>query len=453
MAKQKRNEGSVLRTLVHKYANFGSIDIWLLIAVLTLLCAGLIMLFSASYPYAMTYKGSATYFIKSQTVFAVLGVVVMMIFSHIKAEFWRSMTKVVAGISTFFLILVLLLPPDEKGFRRILRISGHALFQPSEITKFAVILVGAYIFTKYAKKMRTSKPSASFLGKFVNKKLGAGIVRESWDPAWQYCFFFGMSAILVFLENHLSGFILIFMLGVVMMFVGGVRGRWFAAGLALVSVAALIICLPIASDAKKVQQARVEKAAAEAAGEEYDMSKYENISTNGSGILQGYQRERIYCWFDKDYSPTDARWQTNQAVYAIGSGGFFGKGLGNSTQKYMYVSEPQNDMIFSIVCEELGFFGAALIIGLFVFIVFRGVVIGLNASTRFGKLIALGIVFQVGLQVVLNIAVASDAMPNTGISLPFFSAGGSSLCMLLGEMGIVLSVSRDSRTKKKQGVI
>ena len=164
----------------------------------------------------------------------------------------------------------------------------------------------------------------------------------------------------------------------------------------------------------------------------------------------GFGTHRITVWLDKmNPAYVDDRRQTVNGLYAIGSGGLFGKGLGNSTQKYMYVSEPQNDMIFSIVCEELGFVGAVLIIGLFLLLVYRGVVIGLSAKSRFGALMAMGLVFQIGLQVVLNIAVATDSMPNTGISLPFFSYGGTSLVMLLAEMGIVMSVSRTGKINKK----
>lgn len=449
MAKEKNQESSLAKKVWYKFANYGGIDIWFLIIVLALLCVGLIMMFSAGYPYALYKYNDSTYFIKRQFFFAIIGVVAMLLISHVKPEFWRATAKLIAGLSTGLLLLVLVLPPDEDGFRRWLRIGGHSLFQPSEITKFAVIIVGAYIFNRYSKRMSTNRPSKTPVGKWVNGKLGAGIVRESWDPAWQYCLFFGISAVLVFAENHLSGCILIFALGVIMLFIGGVRGRWFAVGISLVLVVALIVCVPVALQIQDVHE-QLEAASDLSQSEQNALSDelYDEL-INGGKVLKGYMRERIVSWLDKDYSPRDARWQTNQALYAIGTGGFFGKGLGNSTQKYMYVSEPQNDMIFSIVCEELGFAGAALIIGLFVLLVYRGVVIGLNANTRFGMLLAMGIVFQVGVQVMLNIAVASDVIPNTGISLPFFSYGGTSLCMLLGEMGIVLSVSRDGRIQKK----
>ena len=147
--------------------------------------------------------------------------------------------------------------------------------------------------------------------------------------------------------------------------------------------------------------------------------------------------------------PLGARWQINQALYAIGSGGVFGKGLGQSTLKHMYVSEPQNDMIFSIVVEEMGFVGAAVIILLFALLIWRGVVIGINSQTRYGALVAMGIVFLLGVQVVLNIAVATDSVPNTGISFPFFSYGGTALVMNMVEMGFVLNVSRTSKIRRR----
>ena len=196
-----------------------------------------------------------------------------------------------------------------------------------------------------------------------------------------------------------------------MLWLGEIRGRWFTVG---VIIGVIGVVLLIANP----------------------------------DILAKYAGERITAWLDKDYDPLGARWQTNNSLYAIGSGGLLGAGLGQSKQKHLYVSEPQNDFIFSIVCEELGFVGAVAIIVLFALLIYRGIKIGMNAKDRFGALLAMGIVFQVGLQVALNIGVVSDFLPNTGISLPFFSAGGTSLVILLGEMGMVLSISRSARKKE-----
>ena len=165
-------------------------------------------------------------------------------------------------------------------------------------------------------------------------------------------------------------------------------------------------------------------------------------------LLKGYMQDRIYAWQHKDFDPLGARWQINQALYAIGSGGLFGKGIGQSTLKHLYVSEPQNDMIFSIVVEEIGLVGAGIILILFALLIWRGVVIGINCPDRYGALIAMGVVFQVGIQVILNILVATDSIPNTGIPFPFFSYGGTAMLVNLAEMGFVLSISRRSKIRR-----
>ena len=180
---------------------------------------------------------------------------------------------------------------------------------------------------------------------------------------------------------------------------------------------------------------------------------------NADKFLEGYASERIRIWLKlltgEDLTSAEARgsgWQSLQSLYAIGSGGLFGLGFGNSKQKHMYLPEPQNDFVFAIVCEELGFIRALLIIVLFILLVARGLIIGLRAKSKFGALLAMGISFQVGLQAALNIAVVTATVPNTGISLPFFSYGGTSLIVLLMEMGMVLAVSRNGeRTKKNAG--
>ena len=218
---------------------------------------------------------------------------------------------------------------------------------------------------------------------------------------------------LIYLEKHLSCTILIMLIGICMLYLGGVDNRWFilgiTAGIVLIAVVVLF----------------------------------------RDKILDPYQAERIDSFIHKDYEDTDTRWQTNQSLFALGSGGFFGLGLGNSRQKYLYMPEPQNDFIFAIVGEELGFFRSVLIILLFAALVFRGFVIASRAKSLFERLLVLGISLQVGLQTILNILVVTDLMPNTGISLPFFSYGGTALVMQLVEMGIVLAVSRSGDRKKR----
>ena len=207
------------------------------------------------------------------------------------------------------------------------------------------------------------------------------------------------------LEPHLSGTVLILSIGAVLMFVGGTGLRWFmlagAGGAAAIGTA--IVLMP---------------------------------------ELVPYAADRLNSWLDPFADPLGDGHQTIQSLYAIGSGGAAGLGLGNSRQKHLFVPEPQNDFIFSILCEELGFLGACAVILLFSALLWRGITLAAHAPDRFGALLVVGFVVQVALQAVLNIAVVTNTIPNTGISLPFFSSGGTSLMMLLGEMGIVLSVSR-----------
>ena len=216
------------------------------------------------------------------------------------------------------------------------------------------------------------------------------------------------------LGNHNSGAILILLIGVYMLFIGDFKKGWFitAAVVIVVGVAAIFILYRVDPDL----------------------------------IKQIDSKSRILSWLDKS---SDARWQINNALYAIGSGGLFGVGLGNSTQKYYYVPEPQNDMIFPIICEELGFVGATLVLVLFAALIWRGVTIGLKAKNRFSMYLAVGMIMLVGVQVALNVAATTDLIPNTGIGLPFFSSGGTSLAVFLGQMGILLSISRESRLVKK----
>ena len=231
----------------------------------------------------------------------------------------------------------------------------------------------------------------------------------------------GVTCALVVVEPHLSGTILLLAIGFVMMYVGGTRTGYLV-GVMLVGCAAVYYLIAV----------------------------------------RHYEWDRIVVWLDPmgtytdkelvidGVSGRDLAWQTVQSLFAVGSGGLMGTGLGNSRQKHLFLPEPQNDFIFAIVCEELGFIGAVLIILLFALLVWRGFVIGMRARDKFGMLLAVGLSAQIGIQVALNLAVVTNLMPNTGISLPFFSYGGSSLVMLLAQMGVVLSVSRQSRMQKEE---
>lgn len=371
----------------------GSIDIPFLAITIALLTIGLIMLFSASYPYAYyKYDHDSYYFFTRQFIFAIVGLVAMTVMSKINYKWLRVVSMPLLVVTLILLVVVLFYHTnvggaDDSSFKRWIPIGSFTL-QPSDIGKFTIILTMATYISNYYGKMRTFKYGIAF-------------------PLGIIAVFCG----LIFLEHHMSCTILMFLIGATLMFVGGSDWKLFAFG---AGVLALVIFVVVTFPE----------------------------------LLESYAGDRIRAWLDKDFSPTDLRWQTNNSLYAIGSGGLFGVGLGNSKQKYLYVSEPQNDFIFSIVCEELGFIGAALIIALFAALVIRGFIIASRCHDKFGALIVIGIVAQIGIQVVLNIMVVTDTIPNTGIALPFFSYGGTAMMMLLFEIGVVLSISRKSSQKK-----
>lgn len=362
----------------------GGFDLTFFALVMIILMFGLIMMFSASYAYAY-YKENhdSFYFIKKQALWAVLGIIIMLIITKIDYHWLHRVAYYVLGISYALLAAVLVMPAgNDKGIHRWIYL-GPINFQPSEIAKFAVILVFAHLIAKNYNKMKTIK---------------YGVM--------PFLLILGSIAALMLKEPHVSGTVLILVIGFSLMLIGGTPVKWFAGAFAIAgtAVAGIVIFTPFI----------------------------------------GYAKARLKYWLDPYSDPTGNGWQTLQSLYGIGSGGLMGLGLGNSRQKYLYISEPQNDFVFAIVCEELGFIGATLVIILFALLVWRGFVIAMRSPDKFGAMLAVGLTTQVGLQALLNIAVVSNTIPNTGISLPFFSYGGTSLVMLLAEMGIVLSVSRFS---------
>ena len=358
-------------------------DVPFLAILLALLCFGLLMLYSAGYAVALYRRGDAGTFIRPQLLFAVLGVLAMYGASLVDYHLWHRLAWPVLGISVLLLTVVLFMP-EYNGCKRWIVLPGLGTLQPSEIAKFAVVVVFAHIISLNHDRMKT----------FTTGVLPFGLI-------------LGVVTVLMLLEPHLSGTLLILSIGAVLMFVGGTGLRWFglAAGAGAAAIAAAVVLLP---------------------------------------ELVPYAADRLASWRDPFADPLGEGHQTIQSLYAIASGGLAGLGLGNSRQKYLYVPEPQNDFIFSILCEELGFLGAALVIVLFLALLLRGMSIALRARDKFGALLVVGFVVQVVLQAILNIAVVTNTIPNTGISLPFFSSGGTSLMMLLGEMGVVLSVSRQA---------
>jgi len=359
------------------------LDVPFLLLLLALLCYGLLMLFSAGYAVALYRRGDAFTYIRPQLLFAALGVAAMYAASLVDYHIWHKLAWPILGVSLVLLALVLFMP-EYNGCKLWIVVPGLGTLQPSEIAKFAVVLVFSHIISLNHDRMKT---------------FGAGVL--------PFGLILGVVAVLMLLEPHLSGTVLILAIGAVLMFVGGTGMRWFglAGALGVTAIAAAVILLP---------------------------------------ELVPYAADRLASWQNPFADPLGEGHQTIQSLYAIASGGVAGLGLGNSRQKYLYVPEPQNDFIFSILCEELGFIGAALVILLFTALLLRGISIALRAKDKFGALLVVGFVVQVILQAILNIAVVTNTIPNTGISLPFFSSGGTSLMMLLGEMGIVLSVSRQA---------
>lgn len=374
--------------LVKPEKSIGSIDLPFMVLVLTLVIFGLIMLFSASYATAYYRFNDSYKFIKQQAFFAVVGVIAMFVASRVDYHIFHKLALPLLALTMVLLVIVLFMP-ELNGAKRWIFIPGLGNFQPSEVAKFAVIVLFANIIAVNADKMKT----------FSYGVLPFGIV-------------LGAVAVLMLLEPHLSGTILICSIGAVMMFIGGTSLKWFGIGGAIGAggITAAVLAFP---------------------------------------DLVPYAMTRIEMWQNPFMDIQGKGHQTVQSLYAIGSGGLFGLGLGNSRQKHMYVPEPQNDFIFSIICEELGFVGAMLVVLLFVALLIRGATIAIYAKDKFGAMLVVGITAQVTIQAMLNIAVVTNTIPNTGISLPFFSYGGTSLLMLLGEMGIVLSVSRQCRYPKE----
>lgn len=384
------------RPVRYKLFSLGAgLDMPLLIFTLVLLAIGLVMLFSASYASSYYLQGNSYYYISRQAVFAVFGVAAMLVISTFDYHSFHKLAIVIFGISLFLLVFLLICRyahiesiADWEGDATRWLNFGIVSFQPSEIAKFGLIVMLAHMISQNLDRMDTFR---------------YGVV--------PYVAIIGLFAALIFLESHLSATLIILALGAIMMFVGGTKPRWFVIGGIL--VAAVLLFLVISKG--------------------------------------GYQLGRIIGWLDpfsSDLPEGVDTYQTRQSLYAIGSGGLLGVGLGQSRQKYLYLPAPQNDFIFAVVCEELGLVGALVIIVLFALLIWRGVYVSIHAKDKFGMLLGLGITFQIGLQAVLNICVVTNTIPNTGIALPFFSYGGTALLMLLGEMGILLNISRSSNIEK-----
>lgn len=366
-------------------AKGGRMDVPFLLLTLLLTAIGLVMLFSASFPSAYYETGNPAYYFKRQAIFAALGLSAMFVVAKVNYQRWRGAARLLLGFSVFLLILVIIphVGITNNGATRWLGIENVFTFQPSEIAKLAVIVYFADSISKKREKMLQW--------------------REGILP---YAIILGAISILMLLEPHLSGTILIVGTGAVMMAVGGMQGWLIGAGIGGVAAVAVLF-----------------------------------VKLVESGVIS-YGASRIAMWHDPWLDMSDDGYQMVQSLIAIGSGGLLGLGLGKGRQKFMYLPEEHNDFIFAVVCEELGLIGACVIMLIFAMLLLRGFWIALHARDRFGTLLVVGVMTHLGLQVFLNIAVVSGLVPATGISLPFFSYGGTALALQLVEMGIVLSVSR-----------
>lgn len=363
-----------------------SVDKPFLILVLLLLGIGLVMLYSASYAqseYDTHYQSSVKY-LQKQALCAIIGLAAMFLFSRIGTKLWYRLAWGIYALAIVLLLSVLVIGQSVNGAKRWINLAGIQ-FQPSEIAKFAMILLLARLTKRYAEDAKT----------FRYGVLGFG------------CAMLGLLVPLA-LEKHLSAILLMGMVGVVMMFVAGTSGKWLLAGAAAAAAFVLVY-----------------------------------IS------VMGYAGDRVTAWLHPERDPADTGYQILQSLYAIGSGGLFGLGFGRSKQKYLYLPFQYNDYIFAVVCEELGLVGAVLIIGIFSALIARGFWIALRSRDRFSTVLAAGLTTLIAVQTILNLGVVTNLLPSTGIALPFFSYGGTALAVNLGEMGVILGISRQ-RDQAKQ---
>ena len=367
-------------------SSFGEVDRVMLLTVLSLSVFGSFMIFSASTAYAEIRFGDAYYFVRRQALWCLLGILAMLAFSAVPLKKIKPYAPHMYGITLFLLLLVPLFGTEAGGAKRWIAI-GPLTFQPSELAKTVLVMILSYYFSssKVRERIWCGRKSSVLHG-----------------ILYPLLFLIGLCACIL-PEKHLSCIIILGFLSIALIFLAGGNGK--ALGL---------------------------------------MCGGGGLSVAAFALAVDYTRRRITIWLNPELYPRDGGWQTLQGLMAIGSGGLFGRGYGESRLKYLYVSEPQNDFIFTILCEELGFVGAFAALSLFAVFVWRGTVIAARHPDMFSSLVVMGLTLKVAIQVLLNICVITNTLPNTGISLPFFSYGGSSLVMLFAEMGLILSASKSS---------
>lgn len=373
---------------ISKLKSSNGVDLPLLIVVLMLVALGLVMVLSASSPSALAESGDSYAYFKKQAFAAFLGLIAMGILSKFNYDIYKKFYKAIYVLSVLILFMVLIpkIGVESNGARRWINLGMQ--IQPSEITKIGLIIWVAGYY---------SDPKNNLNG-FWNsclKPIVAVLI-----PI----------AVLYFVQNHLSAGIVIAMVTAIMIVMSGCQLKYIGY-LVGAGIGGLAIIFPFIQ----------------------------------GKLAGGFRSNRIEAWLDPWKNPTGTSYQTIQGLYAIGSGGLFGVGLGESKQKYLYIPEAHNDFIFAIIAEELGFIGCTVVLALFATLIIRGIVIAIRAKDTFGSLIAIGITSLIAIQVILNIAVVTNTIPNTGISLPFLSYGGSSILILLSSMGVLLNISRSAK--------
>ena len=364
-------------------------DLPFFLLVVLLLGIGVIMVLSASFAsayfdVARETGGNPTHYFFRQLIFAISGVMLMLLVSRFLTVVYRRFALWSMVLAVALLLLVPLIGVEVNGARRWISL-GFTTFQPSEVAKTAMVLLFAQMICLYKDKMHTFR--------------------------WGVLPFVTVMVVLVgllFLQPHLSASVIILAIGVAMMFLGGTRLGWFIGGIVILGILAYVV-----------------------------MTQFPHAVG------------RISAWRDPYADARGRGWQIIQSLYAIGSGGLLGVGLGQSRQKYLYLPEEHNDYIFAIIAEELGFVGVTLILILFAILIVRGYWIAMHARTKFASLVAAGMTSMLAIQVFLNVGVVTNLLPSTGISLPFFSYGGTALWFQLISMGIILGVSREIPAKRE----
>ncbi len=361
-----------------------------LTAVLLLAALGSLAVFSAGGAYAEFRYDDGLYFVKKQLIWLLLGIAVMIFSSRIKISFLKLLTPYLYVLTLVLLVTVLAVGFVGNGAQRWISI-GPLTLQPSEICKLVLVLALSKYFSDFEEKTADRKNNKNVI--IFGTLIPFAIIL--------------LPIILVMLQKHLSCIIILGTIGILVIFISGVNPKYLYALMVIAVFAVALLAL-----------------------------------------FTDYTKERITVWRNPEAYQLTGGWQTLQGLMAIGSGGLFGVGIGKSVLKHCYVSEPANDMIFAILCEECGFLGAVLTLLLFAFVCARGFIIGLRSEDTYSRLVACGISIKTAVQVLLNVGVVTNTIPNTGISLPFFSYGGSSLLMMFLEVGIMLSISGNSKIRK-----